>query len=49
MNHILPLRDFLHEQEVSEQPYKVVMFLSYDPLDPNKRFQETEHLEMMKK
>ena len=25
MNHILPLRDFLHEQEVSEQPYRFVI------------------------
>ena len=28
MNHILPLRDFLHEQEVSEQPYKIVVFVN---------------------
>ena len=26
MNHILPLRDFLHEQEVSDKPYKLIIF-----------------------
>ena len=30
MNHILPLRDFLHEQEVSEQPYRFVVIYN-DP------------------
>ena len=30
MNHILPLRDFLHEQEVSEQSYRFVVIYN-DP------------------
>ena len=46
MNHILPLRDFLHEQEVSEQPYKVICF--FHTGDPVRDFSNTEHLEMMK-
>ena len=40
MNHILPLRDFLHEQEVSEQPYRMCLIIYDDPLDPNKTGEE---------
>ena len=36
MNHILPLRDFLHEQEVSEQPYRILILKRDVPDDPNK-------------
>ena len=45
MNHILPLRDFLHEQEVSERPYKVVCFYQSDK---SRDVVEKEHLDMMK-
>ena len=36
MNHVLPLRDFLQEQEVSSsKPYKLLILSHDDPLDPN--------------
>ena len=36
MNHILPLRDFLHEQEVSDKPYRILVLKRDVPDDTNK-------------
>ena len=45
MNHILPLRDFLYEQEVSDKPYKIVCF--YHTGDSSRDVMKDDHLSMM--